>query len=148
MTDFRLTRTTSLYRWLLTLILPKRFHARYAHQMLDVFAELDAAEREEGGVAGAWRALGAEVPGLLRLASRERRAEHEASRSARRSAHTLALHSGIRKATVLEPLMQDFDSELLDVLVHLAHPLRVGAQRLQALLTELRQHEVLRHSSS
>jgi len=107
MTDFRLTRTTSLYRWLLTLILPKRFHARYAHQMLDVFAELDAAEREEGGVAGAWRALGAEVPGLLRLASRERRAEHEASRSARRSAHTLALHSGIRKATVLEPLSQD-----------------------------------------
>jgi putative ABC transport system permease protein len=107
MTDFRLTRTTSLYRWLLTLVLPKRFHARYAHQMLDVFAELDAAERENRGPVGAWRALAAELPGLFRLASRERGAEHEASRVARRSARALASHSGIRKATVLESLMQD-----------------------------------------
>ena len=107
MTDFRLTRTTSLYRWLLTLVLPKRFHARYAHQMLDVFAELDAAERENRGPVGAWRALAAELPGLFRLASRERGAEHEASRVARPSARALASHSGIRKATVLESLMQD-----------------------------------------
>lgn len=107
MTDFRLTRTASLYRRLLALVLPGRFHERYAHQMLDVFAEVDAGEREAHGTAGAWRSLGAELPGLFRLASRERRSEREAARIARRSARTLSSQSGMRKANVLESLMQD-----------------------------------------
>ena len=74
MTDFPLSITARLYRRLLAL-LPGRFHARHAHEMLDLFTELDAAAREEQGSLGAWHALGAEIPGLMRLALRERQGE-------------------------------------------------------------------------
>ena len=75
MSDFPLTRKARLYRRLLGLILPRRFHARYAHQMLDVFAEVDAGERQTRGTLAAWRALAGELPGLFRLAAIERRSE-------------------------------------------------------------------------
>ncbi|HSA57042.1 MAG TPA: ABC transporter permease [Gemmatimonadaceae bacterium] len=107
MTDFRLSLTTRAYRRLLGLLLPERFRARYAHQMVDVFAELDASARRAGGTWRAWRVLGAEILGLLRLAARERYAEGEAARRSRRSRAPSHRHPGSRKAPVLESLLQD-----------------------------------------
>src|ERR1051325_8938730 len=97
MIDFPLTRTASLYRRLLALILPAHVQAKYAHQMLDVFAEVDAGARARYGALGGWRALVAEVPGLIALGSRERRAART----------TQVTSSSFRKASMLASLVQD-----------------------------------------
>ena len=66
---------TRAYRALLRWLLPARFHRAFAEDMALVFAELyDEAIRTGGCLRGA-RVFGAELPGLLRLAIRERRAE-------------------------------------------------------------------------
>src|SRR4051794_13282136 len=101
MTHFRLTITTRFSRRLLALLLPARFHPRYAHQMIDVFSELDADVRRSSGTLGALRALGAELPGVMRLAIRERRAE----RTMRR--HLPAAYPSPKASTMLESLLQD-----------------------------------------
>lgn len=103
MTDFRLTLTVRLYRRVLVLLLPARFRERYAHQMLDVFAEMDAGARTLAGTRGAWRALAQELPALLRLAANERRVE----RGARRSHTPVNTSHESRKVPVLESLSQD-----------------------------------------
>ncbi len=72
MTDFQLSLTERAYRRLLTLVLPAAFHERYGHQMLAVFAEVDAEARASRGTFGAWRAFAAELPGVIRLGLRER----------------------------------------------------------------------------
>jgi putative ABC transport system permease protein len=107
MIDFRLTRTTSLYRKLLAVILPRQFHARFAHQMVDVFAEVDAATRASQGTIAAWRLFGAEIPGLFRVAARERRTEREESRIAHHAHAARSTHSDMRKTTMLESFRQD-----------------------------------------
>jgi putative ABC transport system permease protein len=73
-TDFRLTWSTRIYRRVLQL-LPLSFRRQYAHQMLDVFAEVDAEARRAAGARGALGALASELPGVVRLALRERRFE-------------------------------------------------------------------------
>src|SRR5919202_3035388 len=64
-----------VYRTLLAVLLPPRFREQYAGEMSLVFAALYAEATRTGGCRGGLRALGAELPGLLRLAIRERRAE-------------------------------------------------------------------------
>ena len=64
-----------LYRALLTLLLPPRFRRDFAYEMALVFADLHAAATRAGGGRCGLRALAAELPGLVRLAIRERRAE-------------------------------------------------------------------------
>jgi predicted permease len=59
--------TVRIYRALLRLLLPSRFHDAFANDMTAVFAEL-AGER-------GWRALIDELPGLIRLAVRTRRSD-------------------------------------------------------------------------
>src|SRR5215475_10767019 len=59
--------TVRVYRALLALLLPSRFHDAFADDMTAVFAEL---ARERGA-----RALMEELPGLLRLAIRARRSD-------------------------------------------------------------------------
>ena len=73
MTDYRLTAVTRAYRIALGLLLPRRFRARFAHQMIAVFAELEAEARAAAGQRGALAALMSEVPGLVRLALTMRR---------------------------------------------------------------------------
>src|SRR5918911_1729185 len=64
-----------LYRALLAVVLPPRFRKQYAEEMALVFAALYDDATRTGGCRGGLRAFGAELPGLLRLAVRERRAE-------------------------------------------------------------------------
>ena len=64
-----------LYHRLLTLLLPRRFGDAFAREMTLVFADLHAAATRSGGVFRGGVALAAELPGLLRLALRERRLE-------------------------------------------------------------------------
>src|SRR5919202_10918 len=64
-----------VYRTLLAALLPPRFREQYAGEMALVFAALYAEATRTGGCRGGLRALGAELPGLLRLAVRERRAQ-------------------------------------------------------------------------
>jgi putative ABC transport system permease protein len=75
MTDYRLTGVLRAYRAALGILLPADFHHRFAHQMVAVFAEVEADARSNHGVLGAIAALATELPGLVRLAVRERRAE-------------------------------------------------------------------------
>ena len=67
------TRTVRAYRRLLVALLPDGFSDAFAHEMVAVFTELDARSRKTGGALAACLALFAELPGLLRLAVRERR---------------------------------------------------------------------------
>ncbi len=75
MTDYTLTPALRVYRRVLALVLPRRFRERFSHQMLAVFAELESEARARAGSRGVVAALLSELPGLLRLAARERRAE-------------------------------------------------------------------------
>lgn len=68
--------TTRLYRTLSRLLLPDGFSDAFAEELRAVYAEVDREARERGGAAGAWRALAAELPGLVKLAIRERRTLH------------------------------------------------------------------------
>src|SRR3954470_16685725 len=72
-----MTAPVRVYRALLRLLLPSGFTDAFASELTSVFAELDRdARRARGPIHGAlasWRALIAEVPGLLRLAVAERR---------------------------------------------------------------------------
>ena len=81
MTDYTLNAVLRAYRAVLALILPRRFHERFAHQMIAVFAELEAEARRNGGRGMAFVALLTELPGLVRLGLRERRAEHRQPRT-------------------------------------------------------------------
>ena len=63
------------YRALLALLLPPRFRGDFAHEMALVFADLHAEATRTRGCRGGLRVLAAELPGLLALALRERRAE-------------------------------------------------------------------------
>ena len=74
------------YRALVTLLLPRSFRRDYADEMALVFADLHAEATRAGGARGL-RALGAELPGLLRLAVRERRAER--AERTHRATHSL-----------------------------------------------------------
>jgi predicted permease len=65
--------TLRVYRALVALLLPVGFNDAFADELVSVFAELDRAARARSGRAGAWRALLGEVPGLVRIAFRERR---------------------------------------------------------------------------
>ena len=99
MTDYTLTPVLRVYRRILATLLPSRFHARFGHQMLAVFAELESEARLRHGRLGAIVALLSEIPGLVRLAARERSAERVQSRHLPDVAP--------RKGNVLESLLQD-----------------------------------------
>ncbi len=79
------------YRAAVRLLLPDEFHHQFGGDMVAVFAELVAARRRR--LAGL-RAFAAELPGLIRLALRERRNERAQS-------------SARRKERYMESLMQD-----------------------------------------
>lgn len=68
-----MTSTARVYRALLVLLLPDAFNDAFSDELLAVFVELDRGARLRRGAAGAWLALVAELPGLLRIAVRERR---------------------------------------------------------------------------
>jgi putative ABC transport system permease protein len=87
------------YRLLLALLLPPRFRRAYADEMALVFADLHAEATRLGGCHGGLRALAAELPGLVRVALRERRAE----RAERRHRFT----DPPRKEDMVESLLQD-----------------------------------------
>jgi len=74
MTDYALTPALRVYRRVMALLLPRRFRERFSHQMLAVFAELESEARQRAGRRGVVAALISELPGLVRLAARERRA--------------------------------------------------------------------------
>jgi predicted permease len=87
-----------LFRLLAALLLPPRFHREFGAEMTLVFADL----HEAAGRAGRCRALaalGAELPGLVRLAIRERRAERN-----ERAHHATAAP---RERDMIESLLQD-----------------------------------------
>ena len=65
--------TVRVYRALLILLLPTGFNDAFADDMLAVFVELDRETRAARGSVAAFVALFAELPGLVRLAIRERR---------------------------------------------------------------------------
>jgi len=65
--------TVRVYRALLILLLPTGFNDAFADDMLAVFVELDRETRATRGALAAFVALFAELPGLGRLAIRERR---------------------------------------------------------------------------
>src|SRR6476661_5622514 len=65
--------TVRVYRALLILLLPTGFNDAFADDMLAVFVELDRETRAARGSVAAFVALLAELPGLVRLAIRERR---------------------------------------------------------------------------
>ncbi|HKW50020.1 MAG TPA: ABC transporter permease [Gemmatimonadaceae bacterium] len=98
MTDYHLTGVMRAYRAALRLLLPRRFYEQFAHQMLAVFAELETDARTRGGRRAAISALVLELPGLIRLAMRERRAER---------ARRVHLPTSPRTDNVIESLMQD-----------------------------------------
>src|SRR5689334_2833253 len=99
MTDYALTPALRVYRRVLALLLPRRFRERFSHQMLAVFAELESEARARAGTRGVVAALLSELPGLFRLAARERRAE--------RAARARLPNVPQRKGIVLESLTQD-----------------------------------------
>ena len=99
MTDYALTPALRVYRRVLALLLPRRFRERFSHQMLAVFAELESEARQRAGHRGVVAALLSELPGLVRLAARERRAE--------RAERARLPNVAQRKGTVLESLSQD-----------------------------------------
>ena len=65
--------TVRLYRALVALLLPSGFNDAFSDDLVSVYAELDREARLRGGVASALRTLIGEIPGLVRLAVRERR---------------------------------------------------------------------------
>jgi putative ABC transport system permease protein len=65
--------TVRVYRALVLLLLPTGFNDAFAEELVSVYADLDRAARARSGRAGAWRALIGEIPGLVRIAFRERR---------------------------------------------------------------------------
>ncbi len=65
--------TIRLYRALVALLLPQGFNDAFGEELVFVYAELDREARRRGGTAEAVRALVGEIPGLVRLAIRERR---------------------------------------------------------------------------
>jgi predicted permease len=83
MTDYRLTTVTRAYRAILALLLPEHFYRRFGHHMLAVFAELEGERRRVAGTWGATLALVSELPGVARLAIRERRSPQPNSHQAR-----------------------------------------------------------------
>ncbi|MEJ7810723.1 MAG: ABC transporter permease [Gemmatimonadaceae bacterium] len=93
------------YRALLALLLPPRFHRAFAEEMTLVFAELHADATRTGGQGHGLRALAAELPGLIPLAARERRAER-----AHRSHHDVHAHRTTdvpRDENMMDSLLQD-----------------------------------------
>jgi putative ABC transport system permease protein len=98
-TDYALTPALRVYRRVIALLLPGRFRERFSHQMLAVFAELESEARQRAGRRGVAAALLSELPGLVRLAARERRAE--------RMARSHLAHTTPRKRFVLDSLSQD-----------------------------------------
>ena len=99
MTDYALTPALRVYRRVLALLLPRRFRERFSHQMLAVFAELESQARGRAGARGVVAALLSELPGLVRLAARERRAE--------RAQRARLPNVAPRKGMMLESLSQD-----------------------------------------
>src|SRR5204862_523002 len=91
--------TVRVYRLLMDALLPSRFRDSYAADMLTVFAQLAAHAVRTSGRLGALRALVAEVPGLLRLAMHEHRAERIAR------AHRSPIPP--RKENMIYSLLQD-----------------------------------------
>ncbi|HXT15311.1 MAG TPA: ABC transporter permease [Gemmatimonadaceae bacterium] len=67
--------TVRVYRALLVLLLPSSFHDAFGSELLAVYTEIDRAVRARAGRRAAWRALAAELPGLIRLAVNERRTD-------------------------------------------------------------------------
>ena len=65
--------TVRVYRALVALLLPSGFNDAFAEELASVYAELDREARTRAGRLGAWRALIGELPGLVRIAVRERR---------------------------------------------------------------------------
>jgi putative ABC transport system permease protein len=65
--------TVRVYRALLVLLLPSGFNDAFAEDMLALYCELDRLARARNGRTAAFGNLVAELPGLLRLAFRERR---------------------------------------------------------------------------
>src|SRR5690348_9556126 len=80
MTDYRMNAVLRAYRVILNALLPRRFGERFAHQMIAVFAELEAEARARAGAVAAWGALFSELPGLVRLAARESAVERHKQR--------------------------------------------------------------------
>ena len=93
-----MTRTVRAYHTLLATLLPAGFNDAFAEELLAVYAEVDHSARERRGVIGAWAALVAELPGLVRIAIRERRT-HRTIRAPHATAHL--------EANMLDALWQD-----------------------------------------
>src|ERR687896_348241 len=88
-----------LYRLLLALLLPPQFRQTYADEMALVFADLYDDATRTAGCRGGLRAFTAELPGLIRLAIRERRAE--------RIERLHRFTNAPRKENMLDSLTQD-----------------------------------------
>ena len=65
--------TVRVYRALVLLLLPSGFNDAFAEELVSVYADLDREARARSGRARAWGALIGEIPGLVRIAFRERR---------------------------------------------------------------------------
>ena len=68
-----MTPTVRAYHALLAALLPAGFTDAFAEDLLAVYAQVDRAARARRGALGGWLALVAELPGLVRIAIRERR---------------------------------------------------------------------------
>jgi hypothetical protein len=111
--------TVRVYRALLILLLPTGFNDAFADDMLSVFVELDRETRAARGSVAALVALFAELPGLVRLAIRERRTRR-----------TIRAHQA---TTHLEENM--FDSLVQDLAFAIRSFRRAPAFALTAVLT-------------
>jgi putative ABC transport system permease protein len=114
-----MTPTVRAYRALLVVLLPTGFNDAFADDMLDVFVELDRATRATHGHVAAVIALCAELPGLFRLAVRERRTRR-----------TIRAHQA---TTHLEENV--FDSIIQDLAFAIRSLRRAPAFALTAILT-------------
>jgi predicted permease len=93
-----MTRTVRAYHALLRALLPAGFNDAFAEDLLAVYAEVDHSARRQRGSVGAWLAFLAELPGLVRIAIRERRT-HRTIRASYATTHL--------EANMIDGLWQD-----------------------------------------
>jgi predicted permease len=98
-----MTRTVRAYHALLAALLPAGFNDAFAEDLLAVYVDVDRSARARHGAAGAWIALAAELPGLVRIAIRERRT-HRTIRASYATTHL--------EANMIDALWQDLSFAL------------------------------------
>ncbi|HJU89120.1 MAG TPA: ABC transporter permease, partial [Gemmatimonadaceae bacterium] len=90
------------YRALLRLLLPPRFRTAFAEEMTLVFADVYEEALRSGGCTRGARVFLAELPDLVRLANRERRAERT-----ERAHMAIALTTPLQEQSMMDSLVQD-----------------------------------------